>query len=59
MRVYGGNSPEITEVDLNMSIRAVKDKRLSRSVCVCVRVLKGGVLEGTWIVLCDGLKDRG
>ena len=34
MRVYCRNSPEITEVDLNMSIRAVKDKRPSRSVHV-------------------------
>lgn len=48
MRVYGRNSPEITEVDLNMSIRAVKDKRPSRSVCMCVC----GVVECAWVVLC-------
>lgn len=40
MRVYSWNSPEITEVDLNMSIRAVKDNRACRKVCVYVCVLE-------------------
>lgn len=51
MRVYGGNCPEITEVDLNMGIRAVKDKRPSKSVRI-----EGAVLG----LSCElHLKDKG